>query len=126
MKRKIIPYNPRLKELARDLRKSGNLSEILLWKCLKGKQIMGYDFHRQSPIDEYIVDFFCPELSLAVEIDGWTHLGKYEKDVKRQKKLESMGVRFLRFGDKDIKQNMEGVLLRIKEWIKENSPPIPL
>lgn len=58
-RRKIIYYNPKLKQLARKLRNNSTLSEILLWKYLKEKQMMGYDFHRQKPLDEYIVDFFC-------------------------------------------------------------------
>lgn len=59
MKRKvIIPYNPKLKEVARKLRKSGTLSEVLLWTYLKKKKMRGYDFDRQKPIDNYIVDFF--------------------------------------------------------------------
>jgi very-short-patch-repair endonuclease len=59
LKRKIIPYDPELKQLAHELRNKSTLSEVLLWKHLKGKQIQGYDFHRQKPLDQYIVDFFC-------------------------------------------------------------------
>lgn len=62
MRRKIIPYNPKLKEIARNLRSHGSLSEVLLWGALKGKQMRGYDFHRQKPIDKFIVDFYCPNL----------------------------------------------------------------
>jgi very-short-patch-repair endonuclease len=62
MKRKIIPYNPKLKELARKLRKDMTLSEVLLWQELKSRQMMGYDFDRQRPIDNYIVDFYCKDL----------------------------------------------------------------
>ncbi len=68
VKRKIIPYNPKLKELAKKLRKQGILSEVLLWNELKQKKL-GYDFHRQKPIDEYIVDFYCEVLDLVIEID---------------------------------------------------------
>lgn len=60
---KIIPYNPVLRDLARNLPKESTLSEILLWKEIKTKQILGYQFHRQVPIDNYIVDFFYHELS---------------------------------------------------------------
>lgn len=67
-RRKIIPYNPALKEKARELRNNSTKTEILLWLNLKGKQMRGYDFHRQKPIDNYIVDFFCNELMLAIEI----------------------------------------------------------
>src|SRR4030065_402613 len=111
MKRKvIIPYNTKLKEVARRLRKSGTLSEVLLWRYLKKKQMCGYDFDRQKPIDNYIVDFFCNELRLAIETDGDSHSEKLQEDTLRQKKLESLGVRFLRFDDRDVKQNMAGVL----------------
>ena len=58
-KRKIIPYNPKLTALARQLRNNATKSEIFLWLKLKGKQMYGYDFHRQKPIDNYILDFFC-------------------------------------------------------------------
>jgi very-short-patch-repair endonuclease len=122
MKRKIvIPYNQKLKELAKHLRKSSTLSEVLLWRYLKRKQLLGYDFDRQKPIDNYIVDFFCNELMLAIEIDGRTHNYKSEEDRKRQTKLESLGVRFLRFNDLDIKKNMNGVLNVIGDWIREHT-----
>ena len=68
MRRKIIPYNPALKEKTRELRNNSTKTEIMLWMYLKGKQMKGYDFHRQKPLDEYIVDFFCNELLLAIEI----------------------------------------------------------
>ncbi len=115
------PHNSKLKKLARELRKNSTLSEVLLWKNINAGKMMGYDFHRQKPIDNYIVDFFCQELMLAIEIDGNSHYGKYKKDVKRQKRLESLGIRFLRIGDKDIKKNLDGVLHGIKGWITEHT-----
>ena len=118
---KIIPYNPVLRDLARNLRKESTLSEILLWKEIKTKQILGYQFHRQVPIDNYIVDFFCHELFLAIEIDGISHALKETYDEKRQQRLESLGVRFLRFDDLEVKFQMESVLSRIKEWINANT-----
>jgi len=72
-RRKIIPYNPKLKNLARQLRNNSTLAEVLLWRELKGEKILGFDFHRQKPIDEYIVDFLCSELSLVIEIDEVSH-----------------------------------------------------
>lgn len=94
-KRKILPYNPKLKVIARNLRKQGILSEVILWNELKAKKL-GYDFHRQKPIDEYIVDFYCSELELVIEIDGSSHSEKFEKDFERQKKLESFGLNFFK------------------------------
>jgi very-short-patch-repair endonuclease len=115
--KKIIHYNPRLKEFARRLRNNSTLSEILLWKELKGKKIRGYDFHRQKPIENYIVDFYCPRLNLAIEIDGESHFANETKDKIRQKTIEACGINFLRFDDSEIKRDMEGVLKSIDEWI---------
>ena len=115
--RKIIPYNPALKEKARELRNNSTRTEILLWTFLKGKQLRGYDFHRQKPIDEYIVDFFCNELMLAVEIDGVSHIGKELYDTKRQNRLEKLGVTFLRFNDEDVFYNCDYVVKEIEKWI---------
>ena len=121
-KRDIIPYNPKLKELARKLRKEMTLSEVLLWQELKGRQMLNYDFDRQRPIDNYIVDFYCKDLQLAIEVDGDSHNweGVAEKDAIRQSRLEELGVRFLRFEDIDVKRNMAFVLNTIHDWIKDN------
>jgi very-short-patch-repair endonuclease len=126
MKREIIPYNPKLKYTARMLRKNMTLSEILLWQEIKGRQVLGHDFDRQRPIDNYIVDFYCKDLQLAIEIDGASHdsEGAYERDVKRQKKLESLGVHFLRIDDDLVKQDINIVIELIKEWILSNDPPL--
>lgn len=119
--RNIIPYNPRLKELAKKLRKQGILSEVLLWNELKGNKL-GYDFHRQKPILEYIVDFHCNELGLVIEIDGCSHNGKYDGDKIRQTELEKLGLTVLRYYDGDIKRNLGSVVDHIKEWINEHTP----
>ena len=121
MRRIIIPYNPKLKERARKLRRQSTLSETILWHHLKGRQMRNHDFHRQRPIDNYIVDFFCSELVLAIEIDGASHADKENYDKKRQERLESLGVHFLRFYDSDVKVNIEGVVERIGEWIDANA-----
>jgi len=68
-----IYYNPKRKTLSRELRKKSTLSEDLLWKIVKGKKIKGYQFMRQKPIGDYIVDFFCSKLKLVIEIDGISH-----------------------------------------------------
>ena len=122
MRRKIIPYNPKLKQIARNLRNHSTLSEILLWQQVKGKQIRGYDFHRQKPIDSFVVDFYCHELSLAIEIDGSTHETKMVQDEQRQQRLESLGVHFLRFNDYDVKRNLQGVISAIVDWIDAHAP----
>ena len=94
------------------------VAEILLWNQLKNRQLFGYDFHRQKPIDEFVVDFFCPKLLLAVEIDGDSHDGKLEKDCERQRDIEEFGVRFLRFSDEEVKQELDGVMDAIANWMQ--------
>jgi very-short-patch-repair endonuclease len=122
-RREIIDYERYLKELARQLRQNMTLGEVLLWQRLKRKQIRGYDFDRQRPIDRYIVDFYCKDLKLAIEIDGSSHDGEEAKvnDEIRQERLESLGVRFLRFTDADVKRNMEMVVDSIELWIDDSS-----
>ena len=118
---KRIHYEPYLKSLARELRNNSTKTEVMLWLNLKGKQMCGYDFHRQKPIDKYIVDFFCNKLMLAIEIDGESHYGNREYDRIRQERLESLGIRFLRFENEEVFYNLDKVLNEIEEWIGKNS-----
>jgi very-short-patch-repair endonuclease len=120
MSRNIIPYNPKLKEKARELRNNSTLSEVILWRELKGRQMKGFDFHRQKPLGEFIVDFFSNELMLAIEIDGDSHYSNENRDLIRQKKLEQFGVAFLRFDDLAVKFKIDKVLKSIEEWIEKN------
>jgi very-short-patch-repair endonuclease len=114
----MLHYDQRLKRLAQELRKRSTLAEVLLWGHLKGRQRRGIDFHRQKPIGAYIVDFFAPRLMLAVEIDGGTHRFKEHEDVERQRELEALGIRFLRFDDRLVKQRIDSVVQAIDEWIE--------
>lgn len=118
MKNKIIPYNPKLKEYARQLRKNSTLAEVLLWQNIKQKAL-GVQFHRQVPLLDYIVDFYCHELQLAIEIDGNSHEYKYDADAKRQGLLEERGVQFIRFSDNDVKKNMFSVGLSLEEAVRK-------
>ena len=91
-----------------------------------------FDFHRQKPIGNYIVDFFCNELMLALEIDGHSHQDKYEADMNRRKDIGSLGITVLRFNDLDVKKDMDNVLHSIEGWIldfkakKIHTPKSPL
>ena len=114
-----IYYNPRLKALSRELRKKGVLSEVLLWNQLKGKKFKGYQFMRQKPIDNFIVDFFCSKLKLVIEIDGSSHFERYEEDKNRQNKLKQLGLSILRFRDIDVRGNMSGIICQIEKWIED-------
>tara|TARA_Y100000310_G_C20697011_1_gene826393 strand:- start:1476 stop:1901 length:426 start_codon:yes stop_codon:yes gene_type:complete len=121
VRRKIIPYNPKLKELARQLRNNSTKSEIRLWQYLKGKQMMGYDFHRQKPLLNFIADFFCHELKLVIELDGYTH--QFEevtaKDQIKQDEFESLGLTVLRFTDEEVMKDINNVLRPIEIYIEE-------
>ena len=85
------------------------------------------DNARSMNILEYIVDFFSKDLMLAIEVDGVTHDSAtgQQHDRRRQQRLEALGVRFLRFQDEEVKQNLEGVLTLIREWVREKNPPRP-
>jgi very-short-patch-repair endonuclease len=117
---KQIPYNKDLKDLSRELRNKATLSEVLLWKKLRAKQMKAYTFNRQKPLLNFIVDFYCKPLNLVIEIDGESHNSKYKQDIGRQKQLEAAGLQFLRFTDVEVKQDMNNVIRTIEHWIEEN------
>ena len=116
-KRKIIPYHPKLKELAKQLWNQSTKAEIKLWQKLKNKQLYGYDFHRQKPIDNFILDFFCYELMLGIEVDGYSHelLEIQTKDSIKEQRMHELGIDLLRFSDYQVTTDMENVL-RVIEW----------
>ena len=119
MKRKILPYKPYLKPLAKALRKNMTFAEVLLWNELKQKRMCGFDFDRQRPIYNYIVDFYCKDLMLAIEVDGISHDSEeaFKADNIRQSELEDFGVSFLRFDDEEVRNDMLNVLRSIEGWI---------
>ncbi|MBN1119146.1 MAG: DUF559 domain-containing protein [Bacteroidales bacterium] len=127
MRRKIIPYNPKLKVLARNLRNNSTKSEIILWQHLKGKQMMGFDFHRQRPIDNYIVDFYCSELLLAIELDGYSHTLEevQKKDAIKEDRLKELGLNLLRFDDIEVYDNIDNVLRTIEVYIENQRKSYP-
>ena len=118
MNSKIIPYNQKLREFARQLRNNSTLSEVLLWKQIKGKAL-GVEFKRQVPMLEYIVDFYCQEIGLAIEVDGNIHDFRYLEDTQRQQEIEKYGVIFIRFSNEEIKNNMFSVILSLESKIEE-------
>ena len=119
MKSYEIPYNPKLKEYARELRNDSTKAEVLLWNELKRKQL-GVQFYRQRPLDQFIVDFYCFKLRLAIEVDGPIHLFKIKDDLERQKILEEeYGITFLRFSNKAVYYNRFEVVETIRVKILE-------
>jgi very-short-patch-repair endonuclease len=116
-----VHYKPHLKEFARQLRNNSTKSEIKLWSYLKRKQMGGYDFHRQKPIDNYIADFYCNKLNLVIELDGLTHQWEetFEKDKLKQKRLEELGFKVLRFSDDEVINDIDNVLRVIRFYIED-------
>jgi very-short-patch-repair endonuclease len=94
------------------LRKNMTKAEIILWSKLKGKQLNGLKFRRQYGINNYVVDFYCPELRLVIEVDGDVHCynSRITYDKQRQKDIEALGIKVLRYTNIDVIKNLEGVL----------------
>lgn len=97
-----LPYNPALKERAKALRQAGNLSEVLFWNQVKNKQFKGLDFDRQKIIGNYIVDFYCSNCQVVIEIDGSSHDDKVEYDANRDQFLEELGLKVIHIPVNDI------------------------
>ncbi len=110
-------YNINLKEYSRSNRKNPTLGEAMLWKRLRNKQL-GYRFLRQRSISFYIVDFFQPDKKLIIEVDGLSHdESKYEYDKTREKYLEYLGYKILRFNEKYTQSNIDEVVITIYNFL---------
>lgn len=96
----------------RALRKNMPKAEIILWSYLKGKQISGLKFRRQYSIGNDTVDFYCPSIRLAIEIDGESHLYQKQqiKDQEKEKMLANSGIKLVRYLNTEIYDNIEGVI----------------
>ena len=93
--------------------------ESALWKAIRNKALKGYKFRRQVPISNYVVDFYCPELMLVIEIDGISHDLKGHRDKIRQKELEKLGLKVLRFTESEVLQNLNGVTIALYKWVED-------
>ena len=117
-------YNSKLKELAKKNRQTLTKSAACLWKYVLGqKQMLGYQFRRERPILNFIVDFACLELLLVIEVDGITHDSEIaiQKDIHRDEILKSAGFTVLRFSSWAVLNKMEDVSIIITSWISENA-----
>ena len=115
----MLSYDRKLKQLSKQLRENMTDAERHLWAKIRMKQLKGYQFYRQKPIGDYIVDFFCPKAKLVIEIDGSHHLvgETIEYDRIRDDYLSSFGLRVLRFANNDVLTHTDGVVERIGEEI---------
>ncbi|WP_298327614.1 endonuclease domain-containing protein [uncultured Dokdonia sp.] len=115
---RLIPYRRDLKERAQELRKNMTLAELTLWDKIRRKAT-GAEFHRQVPLLDYIVDFYCHEIGLAIELDGSIHENQIIEDGLRQGRLEEKGVHFLRFTNDEVFKNIDAVIIAIEDRIEE-------
>jgi predicted helicase/very-short-patch-repair endonuclease len=112
-----LPYNPKLKQLVKDKRKAGILSEVLFWVQVHKGKFHKIDFDRQRIIGNYIVDFYVKTLGLIVEIDGNSHDYKQDYDAERQLYFENLGLKVFRCTDDDVKKNIDSVLMALEDYI---------
>jgi very-short-patch-repair endonuclease len=117
-----LPFNPKLKERAKALRKAGNLAEVLFWKKVKNKQFKDYDFDRQKIIGNYIVDFFCTNCNVVIEIDGSSHIGKEEYDAERDVYLKGLGLTVIHIQAEDVLRDVDGVVEMLRGHLAFGPP----
>ena len=112
------------KILRKELRSHATPAEAVLWKMLKGRNADGMKFRRQQGIGPYVLDFYCPELRLCVELDGSSHDYKYEYDEQRTEFLQKQGIRVLRFRNDQVWQGTDSVvdeIVRVGRLIKDDA-----
>jgi len=110
-----------MKEIRRNLRHSLTPAEASLWKALQGSKLAGKKFRRQHSIGNYVVDFYCPECKLAIELDGEKHFNTIasEYDLRRTEFLSRNNIRVLRFENRAVFEHPEGVLQAIKDHLSK-------
>lgn len=118
-KQKRHHTHPEILKRAKALRRDQTPAENKLWYILRNRYLYGFKFRRQHPIGKYIVDFYCAEAKLIIEVDGDSHTGKEDYDSKRTAWLEEQGYRVIRFMDTDVHENLEGVSMVIIEACEE-------
>ena len=120
------PLDPEFLDFARRLRKNQTDAEKLLWKILRNRQLLGLKFRRQHPVGPYILDFYCHDCKLCIELDGGQHYTSegQQEDKDRTMFLATRGIHTLRFSNLDVLQNIEGVLLKIAQETTSLTPPL--
>ena len=115
---------PIIFERARELRRNQTVAERLLWSCLSKKQL-GVKFRRQHPVNQFIVDFYCHELKLVIEVDGGIHLSKEskEKDISRDAIMNELGIEIVRVTNDEIYDTLSQVADKLKSVIKRIKAP---
>lgn len=113
----MLLYNKELKRYSRKLRKNMTDAEKLLWSKIRRKQLKGYQFYRQKIIGNYILDFYCSKANLIIELDGGQHYSDegMKKDRSRDDYMVNLGLRILRFSDREVFENINGIIEKVWE-----------
>lgn len=115
----MLQHNKGLKRCSRELRKNMTDAERLLWSKIRGKQLRGRQFYRQKIIGNYIVDFYCPSTKVIIELDGSQHYTDegMQKDAKRDNYITNLGIKVIRFSDRELFENTNGVLEKLWDYL---------
>lgn len=115
----MLQYKKDLKPFSRQLRKNLTDAEKLLWSKIRYKQLKGYQFYRQKPINNFIVDFYCPKANLVIELDGGQHyaVDGREKDKQRDTHMRKMGLKVIRFSDREVFDDIKAVTEKIWSYL---------
>src|SRR2546422_527785 len=100
------------------------LAEAVLWKELRGRKLNGMKFRAQHPVGQFILDFYCPECKLVIEVDGLLHEGRQEMDEARTLHLEAYGYKVIRFTNQEVVHDLASVLARISAEAEARRKPL--
>jgi len=118
-KKIFIQYNRAYIDYARENRKKSTKAEHIFWWIVKNRQFLWYKFRRQKGIWPFILDFYCSELLLWIELDGWYHNDTIDYDRHRDSEIYKKGIFVIRFSNEDIENNLEWVISELKEIIRK-------
>ncbi len=113
---------------ARNLRRRMTKSEALLWSRLRDRGLNGWKLRRQHPVGPYVLDFYCPELRIAIEVDGGIHEASDhpQRDASRQEVIESLGIRFIRISSADVERDIDAVIAMLESALAPSPLPSPI
>ena len=118
-------YNSTLTTFVKANKRHQTEAEKLLWFHLRARQLGGYKFRRQYPILNYILDFYCPEEQLAIELDGSQHIDNIQYDRKRDLQLQKLNIQTIRFLDNDVLTQLPNILEMILDKLEGINKPHP-
>lgn len=114
------------KRFARQLRKDETKAEKLVWETIRNRKFRGFKFRRQHVVQGFVLDFYCQEVKLGIEIDGAVHYKRKDYDRLRQDIIESKGINVIRIKNRDILNDKSSILKKMRKSIANQLPPLPL